>query len=322
MSQRTKVVGARTPILWLLIAISLIVIAALAVGGLVVYPQMQKQQAEQARLIEVERHYQAGVAFQNVSDWVAAEGEYKQVIVLDANYKDAQSRLAEVKTKLTPTASPIPPGPTPTATREPCREWNLVSDFQVWPKQENPNRDSCGNSAVWYFLGSATLNRDPQTYSLLSNFHPDLEGIFGLQGWRGAALHPEIFINTTGTTQHPAGTVTSLPNTVIVHPAPTQLVVVGWRSPFNGNAAITGAVMDMDPNGGDGILWYIDKGGVNLVSGSLDNGGAQDFRNDAGGNRLASVAINQGEFIYFIVHPRTGYGWDSTRLDITIQTAR
>ena len=100
MLQRTKVVGARTPVIWLLIVISLIVIAALAVGGLVIYPQMQKQQAEQTRAAEAEQHYQAGVAFQNVSDWTAAEGEYKQVIVLDATYKDAQSRLAEVRTKL------------------------------------------------------------------------------------------------------------------------------------------------------------------------------------------------------------------------------
>ena len=100
MSQRTKVVGARTPVIWLLIAISLIVIAALAVGGLVLYPQMQKQQAEQSRVAEAEQHYQAGVAFQNVSDWTAAEGEYKQVIVLDANYKDTQSRLVEVKARL------------------------------------------------------------------------------------------------------------------------------------------------------------------------------------------------------------------------------
>ena len=99
MSQRTKVVGARTPVIWLLIAISMIAIAALAVGGLVIYPQLQKQQAEQARAVEAEQHYQAGLAFQNVSDWTAAENEYKQVIILDATYKDAQSRLAEVRTK-------------------------------------------------------------------------------------------------------------------------------------------------------------------------------------------------------------------------------
>jgi tetratricopeptide (TPR) repeat protein len=72
----------------------------LAVGGLVIYPQFQKQQAQQARQAEAEQHYQAGLAFQNVGDLDKAAQEYEKVIVLDANYMDAQSRLAEVKTKL------------------------------------------------------------------------------------------------------------------------------------------------------------------------------------------------------------------------------
>ena len=93
MSQRTKVVGTRAPIIWLLIIIALIIIAGLAVVGLVVYPRYQSQQ-------QAEQHYQAGVAFQDVSDWEAAEAEFKQVVSIDANYKDAQTQLAEVKTRL------------------------------------------------------------------------------------------------------------------------------------------------------------------------------------------------------------------------------
>ena len=100
MSQRTKVVGTRAPIIWLLIVIALVIIAGLAVGGLVIYPHLQGQRAEQARLAQAEQHYQAGVAFQNVSDWEAAEAEFKQVISIDANYKDVQARLAEVKVRL------------------------------------------------------------------------------------------------------------------------------------------------------------------------------------------------------------------------------
>lgn len=100
MSQRTKVVGTRSFIVWLLIIIVVVMIAALVVGGLVVYPRLQDQRAEQARLAQAEQHYQAGVAFQNVSDWGAAEAEFKQVITLDATYKDVQTQLAEVKVKL------------------------------------------------------------------------------------------------------------------------------------------------------------------------------------------------------------------------------
>jgi len=100
MSQRTKVVGTRSLIVWLLIIIAAVMVAALAVAGLVVYPRLQEQRAEQARLTEAERHYQAGVAFQNVEEWEAAKAEYVQVIALDASYKDAQARLAEVKARI------------------------------------------------------------------------------------------------------------------------------------------------------------------------------------------------------------------------------
>jgi len=100
MSQRTKVVGTHAVIVWLLIIMAVITVGALAVGGLVVYPQLQEQRAEQTRLAEVERHYRAGIAFQDVGDWVAADAEYKQVITLDADYKDAKTRLAEVKARL------------------------------------------------------------------------------------------------------------------------------------------------------------------------------------------------------------------------------
>jgi len=89
MPQRIKVVGARAPILWLLIVVALVLVAALAVGGLIIYPRLQ-----------VEQHYQAGVAFEDVGDWDKAASKYEQVISADAGYKDAQVRLAQVKTRL------------------------------------------------------------------------------------------------------------------------------------------------------------------------------------------------------------------------------
>ena len=100
MPQRTKVVGTHSLVVWLLITIALVIIAGLAVGGLVVYPRLQEQRAEQTRLAQAEQHYQAGIAFENVSDWEAAEAEFKQAISIDANYKDVQARLAEVRARL------------------------------------------------------------------------------------------------------------------------------------------------------------------------------------------------------------------------------
>ena len=92
MSQRTRVVGARAPIIWLLIVVAVLAVDALVVGLFVIYPNYQRQQ-------QVKQHYQAGIAFQNVEDWDKALAEFEQVIRIDATYKDTQIRLAQVKAK-------------------------------------------------------------------------------------------------------------------------------------------------------------------------------------------------------------------------------
>ena len=93
MPQRTKVTGTRSFTLWLLIFIAVVLVAGVAAGALFLLPQIQSQQ-------DLEKHYQAGVAFQDVGDWAAAEGEFKQVISAEASYKDVQARLAEMRTRL------------------------------------------------------------------------------------------------------------------------------------------------------------------------------------------------------------------------------
>ena len=65
-----------------------------------------------------------------------------------------------------------------------CRHWSLVSDIRTAPYQENPNRDSCGTANVWYFMRSASLNRNPASYSLLPGFNSTVCGRVGLQAWQ------------------------------------------------------------------------------------------------------------------------------------------
>jgi len=57
MYKRTRVVGTSSITMWILIFIVALLLACLAVGGLVVLPQIQQNQAQQARLGEVEQHY-------------------------------------------------------------------------------------------------------------------------------------------------------------------------------------------------------------------------------------------------------------------------
>lgn len=77
-------------------------------------------------------------------------------------------------------------------------------------------------------------------------------------------------------------------------------------------------VADMDNHGGDGILWYIDKNATNLASGVFADGGSQDFGSGTGGAGLSNITISQGDFLYFAIHPRGSYPFDTTRLDILI----
>ncbi len=97
---RKSVIGTRSSLLWLLILILLALLANLALAGLIFLPQLRATWDEQARLAEAERHYQAGVAFQNVEDWSAAAEEYRRAILRDAGYKDVQERLTAVRLRL------------------------------------------------------------------------------------------------------------------------------------------------------------------------------------------------------------------------------
>jgi len=92
MAQRHTISGRRTGLVWLSILVGLALIVALVAIVLFVYPNYQRQQ-------QVEQHYQAGVAFQETSDWDKAVEAFERVVAIDATYKDAQTRLTKVRTK-------------------------------------------------------------------------------------------------------------------------------------------------------------------------------------------------------------------------------
>lgn len=93
MSKRMSVSGTRPAILWSIMFIAGTLVVGLIVGVLILYPNYQRQQA-------VEQHYQAGVVFQSMGDWQAAQAEFKQVITLEATYEDTQERLVGVSEKI------------------------------------------------------------------------------------------------------------------------------------------------------------------------------------------------------------------------------
>jgi len=100
MAQRKTVAGRRSCVLYTVILATLALIVAGIVLVLIVHPELERRHQAVVRLEQAETHYQAGIAFQNVGDWEAAEAEFKQVITIDPNYKDVQTRLSEMKARL------------------------------------------------------------------------------------------------------------------------------------------------------------------------------------------------------------------------------
>jgi hypothetical protein len=205
-----------------------------------------------------------------------------------------------------------------------CVSWNLAADFRTSPNQENPNRDSCDDLDTWNFMESASLTRDPASYTLLPNFTNSgmMDGpILGLNYWQGTytdpwGTYPYIGYNASGATQSPSFPVWP-PETIALHPAPSRMPIIGWRSPLTGDVSVTGSVSDIHPSCGDGILWYIDKNATNLASGSINNN-SQAFSSGAGGTELNTVAVNAGDMLYVIIHPNGDISCDSTNLDLSI----
>jgi hypothetical protein len=202
---------------------------------------------------------------------------------------------------------------TPTSTPTECASWNLAGDFRRAPDQENPSQDPCDTPAVWEYMGSTGLTRDPQSYSVFSDFISNGANVPGLNVW-GPTSGPYVAFNGSGGTVFGNWPV----DTIHVHPGPAQLVVFAWHSPINGYVSVGGGVSDDDAGGGDGIQWFIDLNSTNLASGSYGNGGSQAFANGTNGANLNTVAVNVGDMLYVVIHPNGNYSYDSTRVDISV----
>jgi hypothetical protein len=194
--------------------------------------------------------------------------------------------------------------------------WDLAGDFATSPNQANPNPDPTGNANVWSFLESPTPERDPTGYRLLTEFVPNTFNIPGLEQWQapdtllpGNRL-PAIGINASGSTQNFLS-LTWPSDAIRFHPFENRLAIAGWRSPIDGFVDVAGSFGDMDPNGGNGVRWFVDLGTRALAGGSID-GTSESF--DKRG-----VRVKRGDFLYFAVDPKGGdFFFDSTQVDVAI----
>ena len=207
----------------------------------------------------------------------------------------------------------------PTATPFECVSWSLADDFLASPSQENPNRDLCNNLGVWKFMRSASLTRDPATYTLLSGYTPGFGGVSGINTWypSDSQQFPLVGKNTSGSAQSYGWTLWGA-NQVWIHPWYTELAVVGWVSPLDGYVKVSGNVQDICVNYVDGINWYLDRNTTSLAYGNIGNGGTQYFEQGTGGGNLNTVQVSIGDVIYLAIDPMSDAGCDSTGVNFQV----
>ncbi len=94
------------------------------------------------------------------------------------------------------------------------------------------------------------------------------------------------------------------PQGVVVHPAPTQNVVVSWRSPMDGTIGIEGSLTHAHPECGNGVTWAVElrRGQTRqrLASG-IAHGGKPVKIPD-----IKKQKVRSGELISLLVGPRDG----------------
>ena len=135
-----------------------------------------------------------------------------------------------------------------------------------------------------------------------------------IQGWVGDdAL--QVLANSSDQPVRIPGNVK--PHSIVVHPAPTLSVAVGWRSPLATTLKVTGAVQHAHPECGNGIEWALEvrRGNTRQTVASGASLGATVMPIGP----LDSIAIRTGDVIALVVRPEDGnHSCDLTAIDLTL----
>lgn len=114
----------------------------------------------------------------------------------------------------------------------------------------NPHADAQGNAGIWYFLD---LQAEPR---LLIESLSEINGRQELQSWRNGDT-PSVVVNRS---EQPAKVWTELPpRSFFMHPGPQGPVALAWVSPFDGEVAIRGRIVDAHPSGPNGVSWKLEQ---------------------------------------------------------------
>lgn len=178
--------------------------------------------------------------------------------------------------------------------------WNAYNDFIAGPTAQS-------SSNVWQYLQNPAHDVN-SGYTLFDKWAATGAGV---DGWTSTSPDDVWFFVAKDTTNgelrvSPWGT----------NPLTTQATVIGWKSPIAGVVNASFSVADRNPANGDGVRYWLYKGGAAdsawLEKGSVANGG------DSGTIVHNSISVSTGDMLYLRVDPNAAYYCDLTGVTFSV----
>ncbi len=135
-----------------------------------------------------------------------------------------------------------------------------------------------------------------------------------IQGW-GFDETPVLIANSSGQEANVPGRMR--PHSVAVHPSPSLMVSIGWRSPISGRVRVAATVADAHGACGNGVVWSLElrRGGLRrrLAGGAIDDGKRATIPT------IDDLPVRAGDLVSLRIGPRDGnHGCDLTEVDLDI----
>ncbi|MEC9081521.1 MAG: DUF1592 domain-containing protein, partial [Verrucomicrobiota bacterium] len=156
----------------------------------------------------------------------------------------------------------------------------------------------------------------PKPVNVTGLFTRKLERLGGsayVNGW-GLPETPSVVANSSDAEYRIPGL--ARPHGVYMHPSPTLFVAVGWKSPINGQVAISANIADAHVNCGNGGEWWAQhhtsRKLVILGHGEYSEGGSGELKE-------VKLQVHRGDIVRLVVGPRDGnHACDLTHADMTL----
>lgn len=145
----------------------------------------------------------------------------------------------------------------------------------------------------------------------------EFAGYSFIRGWVGADALSVVANSSDDHVRIPGN---MRPHSVAVHPAPTQQIVISWRSPAATTLTIAGTVQHAHPECGNGVTWSLElrrgRTSQQLAAGIAQGGTPVVI------GPVADVAAQPDDLIALVVGPRdANHSCDLTAIDLSLTSA-